>query len=207
MFYIILVGFQAARETLKQLDQGRQAELLVELADIDNLTGLYNRNTYDKWVKEHPRPDGTTMLTFDLNYLKKCNDTLGHAMGDLYIRSAAQIISRVFEGRGKCYRIGGDEYCVITEGLIGSVEMEEKFAEMEKLERSTRPRRLGYRCRLPTDMLILTSIRMRISKSAESGRIRRCMRTSSYGKKRGNRLLCLLPVSYLLIADLGIFFR
>lgn len=143
LFYVILVGFQAARETLKQLDQGRQAELLVELADIDNLTGLYNRNTYDKWVKEHPRPDGTTMLTFDLNYLKKCNDTLGHAMGDLYIRSAAQIISRVFEGRGKCYRIGGDEYCVITEGLIGSVEMEEKFAEMEKLEKEYTPKEAG----------------------------------------------------------------
>lgn len=143
LFYIILVGFQAARDTLKQLDEGHQAELLVELADIDNLTGIYNRNTYDKWVKDHPRPDSTTILTFDLNYLKKCNDTLGHAMGDIYIRSAAQIIARVFEGQGKCYRIGGDEFCVIANRLIASGEMEEKFALMENLEKEYTPKEAG----------------------------------------------------------------
>lgn len=143
LFYITLVGFQAARDTLKQLDEGHQAELLIELADIDNLTGLYNRNTYDKWVKDHPRPDKTTILTFDLNYLKKCNDTLGHAMGDIYIRSAAQIIARVFEGQGKCYRIGGDEFCVIANGLIASGEMEEKFALMENLEKEYTPKEAG----------------------------------------------------------------
>ena len=143
LFYIILVGFQAARDTLKQLDQGRQAELLVELADLDNLTGLYNRNTYNKWVEDHHRPDGTTILTFDLNYLKKCNDTLGHAMGDLYIRSAAQIIAQVFEGQGKCYRIGGDEFCVIVNGLIGSSEMEEKFSKMEEMEKEYTPKEAG----------------------------------------------------------------
>lgn len=143
LFYIILVGFQAARDTLKQLDEGHQAELLVELADMDNLTGLYNRNTYDKWVKDHPRPDKTTILTFDLNYLKKCNDTLGHAMGDIYIRSAAQIIAKVFEGQGKCYRIGGDEFCVIVNGLIASGELEEKFAQMEKLEKDYTPKEAG----------------------------------------------------------------
>lgn len=143
LFYITLVGFQAARDTLKQLDEGHQAELLVELADIDNLTGIYNRNTYDKWVKDHPRPDSTTILTFDLNYLKKCNDTLGHAMGDIYIRSAAQIISRVFEGQGKCYRIGGDEFCVIANRLIASGELEEKFVLMENLEKEYTPKEAG----------------------------------------------------------------
>lgn len=141
--YIILVGFQAARETLKQLDQGRKAERLVELADIDNLTGLYNRNTYDKWVKDHPRPEGTTMLTFDLNFLKKCNDTLGHAMGDLYIQSAAKIISQVFEDKGKSYRIGGDEYCVVVDGMLTSSEIEEKFVQIEKLEKEYTPKDAG----------------------------------------------------------------
>ncbi|MCM1258550.1 MAG: diguanylate cyclase [Roseburia sp.] len=143
LFYIILVGFQAVRDILKQLDQGYQAQRLVQLADIDSLTGLYNRNTYDKWVNDHPRPEGTTMLTFDLNYLKKCNDTLGHAMGDLYIQSAAKIISQVFEEKGKCYRIGGDEYCVIVNSLITSAEMEEKFAQIEKLEKEYTPKEAG----------------------------------------------------------------
>lgn len=143
LFYIILVGFQAARDTLKQLDQGYQAERLVQMADIDSLTGLYNRNTYDKWVNDHPRPEGTTMITFDLNYLKKCNDTLGHAMGDLYIQSAAKIISQVFENKGKSYRIGGDEYCVVVNEVLTLAEMEERFVEIKKLEKEYTPKDAG----------------------------------------------------------------
>lgn len=139
LLFIMLVGFQTARDMLKQLDLGYEAQRLVEIADKDNLTGLYNRNTYDKWVKDHPRPEGTTILTFDLNHLKKCNDTLGHAMGDLYIKNAARIIDTVFGEKGISYRIGGDEFCTVVGFLMTSGEMEEKFKEMERLEAEYMP--------------------------------------------------------------------
>lgn len=49
----------------------------------------------------------------DLNDLKRCNDTLGHEAGDNYIKNASKMIDSVFRENGKCYRIGGDEFCVI----------------------------------------------------------------------------------------------
>jgi diguanylate cyclase (GGDEF)-like protein len=53
------------------------------------------------------------LLTCDLNNLKQCNDTLGHAYGDQYITDSATILKKVFSQYGKIYRIGGDEFCVI----------------------------------------------------------------------------------------------
>ena len=70
---------------------------------------------------------------FDLNNLKKCNDTLGHMEGDRYLTDSADLIKKIFEGYGKVYRIGGDEFCVIMknsseeeiEGLIRMLMQEE----------------------------------------------------------------------------------
>ncbi len=94
------------------------------------LTGLYNRNSYDEWVKEKQQADRTLIVTFDLNNLKHCNDTMGHAMGDSYIKNAAEIISRVFGSHGRCYRIGGDEFCVVIQNR-GGFDLEERLKELE----------------------------------------------------------------------------
>jgi diguanylate cyclase (GGDEF)-like protein len=53
------------------------------------------------------------LVTCDLNNLKQCNDTLGHACGDQYITDSAKILKKVFSPHGKIYRIGGDEFCII----------------------------------------------------------------------------------------------
>ena len=53
----------------------------------------------------------TVVFMFDLNDLKKCNDTYGHDYGDQYIRMAADALKKIFAEEGKCYRIGGDEFC------------------------------------------------------------------------------------------------
>ena len=49
-----------------------------------------------------------------MNNLKKCNDTLGHSVGDQYIIESSTIIQNTFSSVGKVYRIGGDEFCVIA---------------------------------------------------------------------------------------------
>lgn len=53
----------------------------------------------------------TVIFMFDLNDLKKCNDTFGHDYGDRYIKMAAESLKKIFAGEGRCYRIGGDEFC------------------------------------------------------------------------------------------------
>jgi len=52
------------------------------------------------------------VAVFDLNGLKKINDTMGHAAGDSYIRAGSAAICATFH-HSPVYRIGGDEFAAI----------------------------------------------------------------------------------------------
>lgn len=111
--FIFILSREAAKNSLELMEKGRQAEIYQELAIKDMLTGLHNRNAYISDIDALTTCHDIMIITFDLNNLKKCNDTLGHAEGDFYILSSAEIINDVFSSYGSCYRIGGDEFCVI----------------------------------------------------------------------------------------------
>ncbi len=134
LLYIIVLGAEAASEAVVRIQEGRKAEIYKELAVKDMLTKLYNRNAYDRYIKERQPYRGTVVVMCDLNDLKRCNDTIGHQAGDAYIKGAAEILYRVFEPAGKCFRIGGDEFCIIVENAKESW-VEERIKEMCFLER------------------------------------------------------------------------
>lgn len=54
-----------------------------------------------------------TIISFDLNDLKKANDQYGHVHGDMLIKKAAELINETFSGSGIVGRIGGDEFIAI----------------------------------------------------------------------------------------------
>lgn len=95
------------------LEKQKNSELLNRLSFEDSLTGLYNRNKYnqilDKYGERIVRRTGTAF--FDLNGLKKMNDTYGHEAGDTLIRNTAEHIKAVFQDCA--FRIGGDEFTVV----------------------------------------------------------------------------------------------
>ena len=80
----------------------------------DILTGCYNRNAYDENLGHDTETGKSQVVTFDLNDLKYCNDTYGHQCGDKYLCDSATIIRSVYGRYGKVYRIGGDEFCILT---------------------------------------------------------------------------------------------
>lgn len=93
----------------------KRRELMNE-ANTDKLTGLYNRRAWEIALDEVRQNNNLTEITivgFDLNGLKHVNDTLGHLAGDELIIGAANLIKEVFGQIGDAYRIGGDEYAVI----------------------------------------------------------------------------------------------
>ncbi len=93
-----------------QLDADRQII-------TDELTGLLNRYAYRKELKkldEMEIPADLTIFLIDINDLKGVNDSLGHDAGDELIRGAAKCITSTFNLTAKCYRIGGDEFVVLT---------------------------------------------------------------------------------------------
>ena len=134
LIFACVVAKQAANSTLNLMEKGRYAALYEKLAIVDQLTGLYNRNAYEFDMTKIRDLTGFMIVTFDLNDLKTCNDTKGHQQGDVYIMTAAKMIEQIFGVYGRCYRIGGDEFCcVIRNGETCPVaELLERLGEEQK---------------------------------------------------------------------------
>lgn len=90
----------------------------VELSSMtDALTGLYNRKAYEvdlNFYNEGRIDKDLVYVAFDVNGLKKVNDTYGHEAGDELLIGAAQSIQLCFGAYGKAYRTGGDEFAAIV---------------------------------------------------------------------------------------------
>ena len=67
-------------------------------------------------MKEIRAENAVIILMADLNFLKYLNDHLGHNTGDEAIKNVALIIKETFSDKESCYRIGGDEFCIISIG-------------------------------------------------------------------------------------------
>lgn len=136
LIYILALAYNTVKETEELMKKAKEAERLEMLAYLDELTGVCNRTAYNKKVLETDLEKFSyTVFMFDLNDLKKCNDTLGHHYGDEYIRSSAHFIKEAFEALGTCYRIGGDEFCIIAENAE-EVQIETAYTALrEKINR------------------------------------------------------------------------
>ena len=55
-------------------------------------------------------------MFFDLNGFKGYNDTFGHLAGDALLARLAKTLKVVVADRGRAYRLGGDEFCVLLDG-------------------------------------------------------------------------------------------
>ena len=113
--YIVYQGIYTIRATKAIMKKAAQAEDYRNMAFHDPMTGLLNRAAYARETEDINRaPTGTIMIAFDLNNLKYINDSMGHDIGDNYIKTAAYFIKDIFSDIGSCYRMGGDEFTVIV---------------------------------------------------------------------------------------------
>lgn len=115
----------------KVLDKLDQFEKLTKSSDIDILTGLSNRNAYERDMNEKTISNGMIYVIFDLFRLKTINDNYSHQKGDEYIKKTAEVLKKHFPkyiytidatGKkvrtetGSCiYRVGGDEFVLISD--------------------------------------------------------------------------------------------
>lgn len=74
--------------------RNRQKEAAERMASIDFLTGLPNRRAYEEKLleEEHVHSEQFAVAVFDINGLKKANDTLGHVAGDELIKTMAKFL-------------------------------------------------------------------------------------------------------------------
>jgi diguanylate cyclase (GGDEF)-like protein len=87
------------------------------LAYHDSLTGLGNRLLFKEHLEEALRdvsaPHPVAVLFLDLDGFKSVNDTLGHSVGDLLLKSIATKLRDILQSTDRISRQGGDEFAIL----------------------------------------------------------------------------------------------
>ena len=98
--------------------------------DYDILTGLYNRQAFQRVCSElfeHPQQLGTAaLLMMDLDNLKHINDTYGHDWGDQYIHRTGSCLAENTPAGTVVARLSGDEFMLLFYGYPGREQIREK---------------------------------------------------------------------------------
>lgn len=99
-----------------------QKNILQYQAHYDDLTGLPNRTFFNDILKqaiEKAKRKKTLLALFyiDLDYFKKINDSLGHAMGDRVLKVVTQRLKNTIREDDTLSRLSGDEFSLLIEEL------------------------------------------------------------------------------------------
>ena len=93
-------------------------QMLAQCAQIDGLTGLWNRSYFDKrWSDEvsanhrHGRPLSLAMV--DVDHFKQVNDTYGHPAGDAVLQGMSKMLQRECRQEDVPCRYGGEEFALV----------------------------------------------------------------------------------------------
>lgn len=86
---------------------------------LDHLTQAYNRRSFDERLKEHAQVfhlDKTpvSLITLDIDFFKKINDTYGHDIGDFVLKECVRTLQSCFSRETDFVaRIGGEEFAIV----------------------------------------------------------------------------------------------
>ena len=101
---------------------------------LDALTGLLNQNSYLNRTAEMRRSGGV-LVVFDVDDFKQVNDRYGHLQGDVCLAEIASCIKKAYAHCGYCYRIGGDEFCVLLKNADREARCAQEFERQLALRR------------------------------------------------------------------------
>jgi diguanylate cyclase (GGDEF)-like protein/PAS domain S-box-containing protein len=106
--------------TLRDITERKKAEAqILQMARYDALTGLANRRVFAEAVQQaiaraQRGARGFAVLYLDLDHFKDVNDTLGHPIGDLLLKSVAERLKACVRETDTVARFGGDEFAVLA---------------------------------------------------------------------------------------------
>ena len=122
-------------------DRRRQHERIETLAFRDSLTGLPNREAFQRALDETINSAEMTgekfgLIMVDVDYFKDVNDTLGHDAGDALLKSLARMMMSAFRATDTVARLGGDEFAVILRNLHVEDDMTRPIQVLQNLLRT-----------------------------------------------------------------------
>ena len=137
---VLLYKYQFELEDLvtsrtKELEE--KTDMLEGLANIDPLTGRYNRRKFlevaENELSRFKRHGETfSLCMIDIDNFKSINDKYGHDVGDYVIKTVADIITTEIRGTDCFARWGGEEYIILLPAtdIEGSEKLSEKIVNI-----------------------------------------------------------------------------
>ena len=128
--YILVCEIDAMRERLRyQIEH-------------DPLTGLLNRTSLrDRLeraiVARHSRFVPAALLAIDLDHFKRVNDRFGHDTGDAVLCEVARTLRATVRGSDAAFRLGGEEFLVVLDGIAESAACERAEEIRRTIERAS----------------------------------------------------------------------
>ena len=155
-----------------------QNAILEKLANIDPLTGLYNRRSMQVFLNHAVEADTDFCLAMcDIDDFKKVNDTYGHDAGDVVLKDISKIMRQFVEGQGYVCRWGGEEILILS-----SQGKEETKLMVEKIRRSVDNHLFVYE-----EKIIRCSVTIGIAAHTSGDNIENTIGTADYNLYHGKR--------------------
>ncbi|MCC8954577.1 EAL domain-containing protein [Bradyrhizobium sp. Pear77] len=120
--------------TLEDVTDGRRAQAQIEyLAHYDALTDLPNRTLFQRHAEELLRE--ATVREFAIHYIdidefKRINDTLGHPIGDEFLRRVADKLRQSVGSNDFIARLGGDEFAIVQHDIMSDDDVSDLVARV-----------------------------------------------------------------------------
>ena len=121
----------------------KQRQALIEQAQRDTLTGIYNKAAIDALVEQRMQcggiPGQQALLIIDVDHFKVVNDTYGHLCGDSVLSDVAAALKGSTRSSDLVGRIGGDEFLVYLPEVMDEAAARQKVRRILETVGCIRP--------------------------------------------------------------------
>jgi diguanylate cyclase (GGDEF)-like protein len=109
---------ELASQITESVENSRLFAKAEQMARIDGITGLLNRNSFDEQITNeigrHLRYGGVfSVIIMDVDSFKTINDNFGHQVGDEVLKQISNIVKNTIRTSDQVFRYGGDEFAIL----------------------------------------------------------------------------------------------
>lgn len=127
LYYISFLRIYSKYNLLKETNKS-----LIKELEIDKLTELFNRRTFDEDMKNMINDENYAGIFIDIDNFRNFNNEYGHAVGDEVLKNVSKTIKNSIRKNDLAYRYGGEEIVVI----LKDCDKDRAFIVAEKIRKN-----------------------------------------------------------------------